>query len=80
MSVSLKKLWNDYGIGAIVVLLIIAYGVSLFANYLSSKGMSGSESQTGMQPQYQKNKNSQMSIISIIYKFITKMWVSIYKI
>ena len=61
MNVSLKKLWNDYGIGAIVVLLIIAYGVSLFANYLSSKGMSGSESQTGMQPQYQKNKNSQMS-------------------
>ena len=57
MSVSLKKLWNDYGIGAIVVLLIIAYGVSLFANYLSSKGMSGSESQSNMPSQYKNNKN-----------------------
>jgi hypothetical protein len=61
MSVSLKKLWNDYGIGAIVVLFIIAYGVSLFANYLSSKGMYGSESQSNMQSQYKNNKNSQMS-------------------
>ena len=61
MSVSLKKLWNDYGIGAIVVLLIIAYGVSLFANYLSSKGMSGSESQSNMSSQYKNNTNSQMS-------------------
>ena len=60
MSVTLKKLWTDYGIGAIVVLLIIAYGVSLFANYLSSKGMSGYESQTNM-PSHAKNTNAQMS-------------------
>lgn len=43
MSTSLKKLWNDYGIGALVVLLIVAYGVTLFANYLTSKGRYGSE-------------------------------------
>ena len=43
MSTSLKKLWNDYGIGALVVLLISAYGVSLFAKYLTSKGSYGSE-------------------------------------
>lgn len=43
MSTSLKKLWNDYGIGAIVVLLIAAYGVNMFANYLTSKGRHGSE-------------------------------------
>ena len=60
MTVSLKKLWNDYGIGAILVLLIVAYGVSLFAKYLSSKGMSGYESNDTMQKQY-KNTNSQMS-------------------
>ena len=60
MSASLKKLWNDYGIGAILVLLIVAYGVSLFAKYLSSKGMSGYESNNTMQKQY-KNTNSQMS-------------------
>lgn len=43
MSITLKKLWSDYGIGAIVVLLIVAYGVSLFAKYLTSKGSYGSE-------------------------------------
>ena len=58
MTVSLKKLWNDYGIGAIIALLIVAYGVSLFANYLGTKGMSGSESNSQMQSQY---KNSNMS-------------------
>ena len=57
MTVSLKKLWNDYGIGAILVLLIVAYGVSLFAKYLSSKGMSGYESNNTMQKQY---KNTTM--------------------
>lgn len=60
MSVSLKKLWNDYGIGAIIVLLIIAYGFSLFANYLGAKGMAGSEYNTQMQPQY-KNTNAMAS-------------------
>jgi hypothetical protein len=58
MSVSLKKLFNDYGIGAIIVLLIIAYGVNLFASYLSNKGNYGSESNQNMQPQY-KQKNMQ---------------------
>ena len=40
MSSNFKKLWSDYGIGALVALFIIAYGVSVFANYLSSKGNS----------------------------------------
>jgi hypothetical protein len=44
MSTSLKKLWNDYGIGAIVVLLIVAYGIHLFTKYLTSKGKHGAES------------------------------------
>jgi hypothetical protein len=44
MSSTLKKLWSDYGIGALVVLLIVAYGVSVFAKYLTAKGMYGSES------------------------------------
>jgi hypothetical protein len=44
MSMSFKKLWSDYGIGAVIVLLILAYGVNLLANYLVSKGNSGSES------------------------------------
>jgi len=52
MSISLKKLWNDYGIGAIIVLLIVAYGVSLFAKYLTKKGSYGMESNQQMQGQY----------------------------
>jgi len=43
MNISFKKLWADYGIGALVVLLLLAYGVSLFANYLTSKGAYGME-------------------------------------
>ena len=52
MSVSLKKLWNDYGIGALIVLFIVAYGVTLFAGYLGAKGMPGPEYNTPMQQQY----------------------------
>ena len=60
MTVSLKKLWNDYGIGALIVLFIIAYGVTLFAGYLGAKGMTGPESNSQMQQQY-KNTNMQAS-------------------
>jgi hypothetical protein len=60
MSVSLKKLWNDYGIGAILVLLIVAYGVSTFAGYLGAKGTPGYESNAQMESQY-KNTNQQAS-------------------
>jgi hypothetical protein len=60
MAISLKKLWNDYGIGALIVLFIIAYGVAMFANYLGAKGLPGSESNTQMQQQY-KNTNAQAS-------------------
>jgi len=60
MSLSLKKLWNDYGIGAIIVLLIVAYGVTVFAGYLGSKGLPGNEYNSQMQPQY-KNTNAMAS-------------------
>lgn len=60
MSVSLKKLWNDYGIGAIIIILIVAYAVYLFADYLGAKGVSGTESNSQMQPQY-KNTNQEYS-------------------
>lgn len=61
MSVSLKKLWNYDGVGTIIVLMIIAYGVYLLAKYLSNKSMySGYEPNQNMQQQY-KNTNSQYS-------------------
>ena len=58
MNLSLKKLWNDYGIGVILVLLIVAYGISLFAGYLTNKGNTGYESNKPMNPQYKQNSNS----------------------
>jgi hypothetical protein len=55
MTFSLKKLWNEYGVGAIVVLLIVAYGVYMFAAYLNNKGMAQLESNQSMQQQYKNN-------------------------
>ena len=55
---SLKKLWNDYGIGVIIVLLIVAYGVTVFAKYLFSKGSYGNEMNDTMAQQYKKPSNS----------------------
>jgi hypothetical protein len=52
MNVSFKKLWNDYGIGALIVLLVVAYGVSMFAKYISSKGSYGYEANESMPSQY----------------------------
>jgi len=60
MSFSFKNFWNDYGIGAIIVLLIVAYGVNMFSTYLTNKGTSGYESNAQMQQQY-KGTNSQAS-------------------
>ena len=59
---SLKKLWNDYGIGAIILLLVVAYGVSMFARYLSSRGMIGSEAQQTMQNQYKNVQNGPVGV------------------
>ena len=60
MTFSLKKLWNDYGVGVIIVLLVVAYGVTMFAGYLGAKGTPGAESNAHMQQQY-KNTNTQQS-------------------
>ena len=56
MAISLKKIWNDYGVGSIVVLLLLAYGVNLFINYLYSKGNAGNEMMhSNMNRAYQNN-------------------------
>jgi hypothetical protein len=57
----LKKLWNETGVCVIIILLLIAYGVGIFGNYISSKSYSGSEYMTGNKnPAYSNNnkKNS----------------------
>ena len=43
MSASLKKLWNDYGIGAIVILIILLYVLSMLYKYFATKGSHGME-------------------------------------
>lgn len=58
MTVSLKKLWNEYGIGAIIVLLIVAYVVSLFTKYLFNKTAYGPEMNQTMPQQYKKPKSA----------------------
>ena len=58
MNFSLKKIWNDFGIGALIVLLILAYGVSLTARYISNKGLPGAESNASMGMQYQNSPGS----------------------
>ena len=61
MGVSFKKLWNDYGIGAIIILLIVAYCVAAFAGYLGAKGSPGYESNNSMQSQYKNTSNNSYS-------------------
>lgn len=46
MSVSLKKLWNDYGVGGVVIAVIVLYGLYMLYNNLMSKGSYGSERMT----------------------------------
>jgi len=54
---SFKKLWNyNYGIGALIVLFIIAWAASRFARYLSVKGSYGYEPNQNMQQQYKNTK------------------------
>lgn len=62
MSTSLKKLWNDYGIGAIVIFIIVLYVLSMLYKYFAAKGSYGSERMSqNMNNAYgnsNKNKNS----------------------
>jgi hypothetical protein len=46
MSVSLKKLWNDYGVGGVLIAIIVLYGIYMLYKYLMSKGSYGSEMMT----------------------------------
>lgn len=43
MSVSLKKLWNDYGVGGVLIAIIVLYGLYMLYKHLTSKGKSGNE-------------------------------------
>lgn len=46
MNFSLKKFWNDNGIGGVLIALVVAYIIYMFFNNLMSKGSMGSELMT----------------------------------
>ena len=60
MSVSLKKLWNDYGVGGILIAIIALYVLSMLYNYFMSKGRSrGYEGNSNNNNKaYKKNGNT----------------------
>jgi len=43
MSVSIKKLWNEYGIGGVLLAIIVLYVLYMLYKYLMNKGMYGNE-------------------------------------
>lgn len=43
MSVSIKKLFHDYGVGGILIAIIVLYGIYMLYNNLGSKGSYGNE-------------------------------------
>ena len=67
MSASLKKLWNDYGIGAIVFFIIVLYILSMLYKYFAAKGRYGPENMARnnnvayKRPQKQPNRAVQPS-------------------
>lgn len=59
MSVSLKKLWNDYGVGGILIAIIGLYVVSMLYKYFMSKGSSGYEGNSKQtNPAYKNGKSN----------------------
>jgi hypothetical protein len=43
MGISLKKLLNDYGIGGVIISIVVIYGIYMLFGNLMSKGSYGSE-------------------------------------
>lgn len=46
MSVSIKKLWNDYGLAGILLSIVVLYVLYMLFNYFMNKGMTGAERMT----------------------------------
>ena len=57
MSVSLKKLWNDYGVVGVLIAIIVLYGLYMLYNNLLSKGSAGSEMMHQNRPRAYNNSS-----------------------
>ena len=55
MSVSLKKLWNDYGVVGVLIAIIVLYGLYMLYHNLVSKGSAGSERMSQNRPRAYNN-------------------------
>ena len=58
MSVSLKKLWNDYGVGGVLIAIVVLYGLYMLYKNLMSKGSYGSEMMTQDRKKAYSNSSS----------------------
>lgn len=58
MNTTFKKVWDNYGLGALLLLLVVAYAANMFLNYLNDKGSYGFEANSGMQDEH---KNAEAS-------------------
>ena len=58
MNLSLKKFWNDNGIGCVLIVLVICYIAYMFFNNLMSKGSMGSELMTQERQKAYNNASS----------------------
>lgn len=58
MSLSIKKLWNDYGIGGIIIALIVLYILYKTYQYFSSKSRSSEFMGTNNNPAYNNTQGN----------------------
>jgi len=58
MSVSLKKLWNEYGVGGVLIAIIVLYGIYMLYKNLKSKGSVGNESMSQNRQKAYNNSGS----------------------
>jgi hypothetical protein len=58
MKTTLKKVWDNYGLGALLLLVVVGYAANMFIKYLNNKGSYGFEANSGMQDQH---KNAEAS-------------------
>jgi hypothetical protein len=56
MSVSLKKLWNDYGVAGILFAIIAAYVLQMMYKYFMNKGSYGYEGNSNKQNKAYNNR------------------------
>jgi hypothetical protein len=48
IMVSFKKLMSDYGLGVIIILLLVAFAVSTLSDYINNKALGGEEAHTNL--------------------------------